>query len=88
MTIVAREQDVEPFLEANKLLQNDENYSKQGIKEGWWHYAHLPAVIIEKFMNEHGVDVFNRDHDRKKYQLLNQPEYKYLKTTTKMHTAR
>src|SRR5690349_724614 len=88
MTIVARVQDVEPFLEANKVLQNNDDYSRNGIKEGWWHYAHLPAIVIEKFMVEHGIDVFNRAHDKKKYQLLNQPEYKYLKTTTKMHNVR
>ena len=88
MTIVSREQDVEPFLEANKILQNDPDYSKKGIKESWWHYAHWPAVVIEKFLNEHGVDIFNPDHAKKKYQLLNQPEYRYLKTTTKVHNVR
>lgn len=84
-TIVGREQDVSLILEANKTLQNNEDYSKKGIKDGWWHYASYPAVVIEKWLNEFGVDVFNRDHQKKVLELTNRPEYRYLKTTTKMH---
>jgi hypothetical protein len=88
ITVVSREQDVEPYLEMNKALQNDPEYSRKGMKEGWWHYAFYPDVVIEKFRREHGVDIFNPDHAKKKFELLNRPEYKYLKTTTKMHNVR
>ena len=84
-TIVGSEQDVKILLDANKALQNDEDYSKSGIKNGWWHYASYPAIIIEKWINEFGVDVFNKDHQKKVLELTNRPEYRYLKTTTKMH---
>jgi hypothetical protein len=84
-TIVGSEQDVSHLLEQNKALQNDAEYTKKGIKEGWWHYASYPAIIIEKWLNEYGVNVFDKDHQKKVLELTNRPEYRYLKTTAKMH---
>ena len=84
-TIVGREQDVSILLEVNKTLQNDPEYSRKGIKEGWWHYASYPAIIIEKWLSEYGVNLFNKDHAKRVLELTNRPEYRYLKTTTKMH---
>lgn len=84
-TYVGSEQDVSLLLDANKALQNEDSYTKKGMKDGWWHYAAYPAVIIEKWLNEHGVNVFNKDHQKKVFELTNRPEYRYLKTTTKMH---
>lgn len=84
-TIIGREQDVSLLLDLNKALQNNEDYSKKGIKDGWWHYATYPSIIIEKWITEYGVNVFNRDHQKKILELTNRPEYRYLKTTTKMH---
>ena len=85
-TVLYREQaDVDLILEANKALRNDEEITKKGIKEGWWHYAQIPNIIIKKWMNEFGVNLYNKDHQKKVFWLLNQREYKYLKTTTKMH---
>ena len=84
-TIITREQDVSTILEANKAIQNDDQITRDGIKKSWWHYAQIPNIIIEKWQTEHGVDLFNRDHQKAVFRLLNQPEYRYLKTTTKMH---
>jgi hypothetical protein len=83
--VTFREQDVSLILEANKVLQNNDEVTKRGIKNGWWHYAVIPNIVIEKWLNELGVNVYNKDHSKKVFQLLNQPEYRYLKTTTKMH---
>ena len=84
-TTIYREQDVSTILDINKALQNNEQFTREGIKSGWWHYGKIPMIVIEKWLNEHGVDVFNRDHQKAVFRLLNQPEYRYLKTTTKMH---
>ena len=88
MTIVSREQDVESILELNKAKANDTDYTKNGIKNGWWQYASYPLVIIEKWLTEDGIDVFNPEHEKRRLQKLNQPEYRYLKTTQKMHNVR
>jgi hypothetical protein len=87
-TIIHREQDVSAILEMNKAQQNDEDYTKKGIKDGWWHYANIPNIVIEKWIREYGVNVYDKDHEPKVFKLLNQPEYRYLKTTTKLHTVR
>lgn len=85
-TIVHREQaDVSLILDANKALANDESVWKQGVKNSWAHYAQIPLIVVEKWLNDYGVDIFNKDHEKKVYRLLNSPEYRYLKTTTKMH---
>jgi hypothetical protein len=84
-TTIGREQDVSFLLDMNRAMANDEYISKEGIKNGWWHYAQIPNIVIEKWLNEHGVDLYNKDHQKAVFKLLNQPEYRYLKTTTKMH---
>ncbi len=84
-TIISREQNVTSLLDMNKALANETDATKEGIKNGWWHYAQIPNIIIEKWLNEHGVNLYNKDHEKAVFRLLNQPEYRYLKTTTKMH---
>ena len=84
-TIVGSEQDVSVVIEANKILQNSDSYTKKGMRADWWHYASIPNIVIEKWRNEFGVNVFDKNHEKKVFSLLNQPEYRYLKTTLKMH---
>jgi len=84
-TILGSEQDVSLLLEVNKQLQNSDSYTKKGMQADWWHYASYPAIIIEKWLTEYGVNVFDKDHQKKVFELTNRPEYRYLKTTTKMH---
>lgn len=84
-TVIERTQDVESILTANKILQNDDDLTKKGIRKSWWHYAQIPNIIIEKWISEHGVNIYNKDHEKAVYKLLNDPQYRYLKTTAKMH---
>lgn len=81
-TIIETVQDVSPFLERNKRLRNDEDYKKRGIKNEWWHVGSIPQVIQEKWLREYGIDCFNKDHWPRVRRLLNDPEYRYLTTTT------
>ncbi len=80
-TYVGSEQDISSLLDVNKTLQNDTDYSKQGIKSEWWHMAKIPNIVIEKWKNEYGIDVLNKDHWPRVKKLLNDPEYRWLKTT-------
>jgi hypothetical protein len=86
-TIVSREQDVEQILEANKILANNTEYSKDGIKKEMWHYATIPNIVQEQLLRM-GIDMDNKNHQKKFYQVLNSPEYDYLRTTTKKHWPR
>lgn len=77
------EQDVEPTLEFTKKLRND-GLTDYGIKNDFWHYACIPPVVILEMRFKHGVDVFNRDHEKRVYELINR-EYPHCKTTNKNH---
>ena len=79
------EQDVEPILDYNKSLQNDSDYTRKGIKNEMWHYACIPNVVIEKWLNEEGFNIFDKNNDKALFKKLNSPEYKYLKVTEKIH---
>jgi|TARA_Y100001951_G_C11081623_1_gene151675 hypothetical protein len=75
-------QDVEPLLELNKKEYNkDYIYGGVETKEmGMRKVASIPLIIIEKWRTEHGIDVMNKDHWPKVKQLLNDPEYRFLRT--------
>ena len=77
--------DAEPYIEANKALANDTEYSKQGIKQEFWKYASIPPSLQVKWKFEKGIDVYNKDHGAAIGTLVNSPEYKHLKVTTKYH---
>lgn len=72
-------QDVEPFLDNNKRLANDnDGYSPSRELR---RIASIPLVIVEKWKNEMGVDVFKKDHQAKVRALLNDPDWRYLRTS-------
>lgn len=75
---VARLCDVEVNLEQNKALYNlNDGYTPSRELR---RVASIPNAIIEKWRNEHGVDVFNPDHKLAVRRLLNSSEYLYLRT--------
>lgn len=82
-------QDVEPFLDGNKARQNDEQYTRDGIKNEMWHYARVPLVIQLRWLNEYGSKDWPMRPGNEKllFRLLNSPEWRYLKTTGKIHTG-
>ena len=82
-TTISYEADSSPIIELNKKLQNDADYSKKGIKREFWHYATIPVMVQMDWLINHGVDVYNKDHGARVSRLLNDPDYRYLKTTEK-----
>jgi len=85
---IVNTQDVSSLIDANKRLQNNESLTRKGIKNDLIHYASIPNGLILKWKQELGVDVFNKEHRKKVFALLNHPDYKYLKTTTIMHDGK
>lgn len=67
--------------DASHKLQNDESYTKQGLKNEMVHYAHISDEQLLRWHCE-GVDI--RDTTAL-FQMVNKPEYRNLKTTTIMH---
>ena len=83
-------QDVEPILDQNRSLANDDQYSKDGIKNEMWHFASIPIVVQLKWLNEYGPenDPMRKGNEKLLFRLLNSPDYRYLKTTNKIHRGR
>ena len=82
---ITHEQDVGPMLERNIVAQNDDDKTKRGIKGDWWKYASIPNIVWMKWKQEKGVDIFDKGHRAAMFKLLNDPEYRFLKTTAKHH---
>lgn len=84
---ISHVQDVSMILDRNKIAANDDDKTKRGFKNDWWKYADIPAGVWLKWKLEKGVDIFNRGHKKELFKLLNDPDYRYLKTTSKHHSV-
>ena len=84
--ILTHEQDVSLMLDANKRDAADHDKTANGIKNDWWKYASIPAIVEIEWLQKFGVNLHDPAHKKKVFQLLNSPDYKYLKTTDKIHT--
>jgi len=83
------EQDCRPIIEANKSRQADKTKFKRQMRKpsDIWHYASIPNIVIHKWKKELGVNLFDRNHEKKVMELLNSPDYKWLRTSDKKHTV-
>jgi hypothetical protein len=83
-SVIETVQDVEPYLEVASILRNDDSYSKDGIKRDWWHFAHVPNIVIDKMLNEDGVNFYDKNDWKKVGELLN-TKYSKCKVTYGKH---
>lgn len=82
LTYVRQEEDVEPLLDHTKELANT-SATDSGMKEGMWLYAQIPPTVIIE-LKKKGIDIYNRMDHKRLFKELN-TNYKYLKTTQKIH---
>ena len=81
VTTIETVYNVQPVLEMNKEKAKNSEYSKDGIKRGWWHYGTIPNGVIALWLKE-GIDFYNKDHWPAVLRKLRDPEYRYLKATS------
>ena len=75
---IEHRQDVDPILDANRAERNE----FRGYKgDGFHKFASIPNVVITKWWVDYGIDAFNPDHAEAVKRLLNDPEWRYLRTT-------
>jgi hypothetical protein len=74
--------DVSDTLDILKAKANDAQASRDGIKNEWWHYAHIPNSLLLKCQIEEGIDT---NDTKALLRKVNSPEYKYLKATALKH---
>ena len=77
------EQDVSGFLDRMNMMRNNEDYSKKGIKEEWWHYCSIPPVVEMELMRK-GLSLSRKDDHKAIFKEIN-ANYPYLKATQKRH---
>lgn len=69
-------QDVSASIEANKRVQNEmSRYQKQD----YWAEAHIPDIIILKWLNEEGLNVFDKNAWPQVQRKLNDPDWRHLR---------
>ncbi len=86
-TIIYENHDLEPVLDYTHALRQAAEYSRKGIKKGWWHYLHLPNIIIAKLRFEYGLDVWNENHKQRIFEVINR-DFAYLKVTEGYHVPK
>lgn len=69
-------QDNAPVLDANK----EQQAAGFDRRANMWHAARVPASIIMEWRTKHGVDLYNPAHKEGVRRLLNDPDYRYLRT--------
>jgi hypothetical protein len=86
-TIEYKQADLEPVLDWTRALRLASEYSKKGIKRDWWHYCHIPNIIVLKLKTEYGLDVYNKNHQKRVFEVINR-DFPYLKATDGKHIPR
>lgn len=79
MTLL-RTSDVEPVLDYAATSRNEFGMDREGMKRGHWLYAKLPPIVILQ-MRAKGIDITNKDHQKRMLQEINL-NYPHLKCTT------
>lgn len=72
-------QDAEPILDLNKQTETG-GRSAWGADQEMWKVASIPHVVVVKWLNDYGVNFYNNDHWPKVRQLLNSPDWRWLRT--------
>ena len=74
--IIKYQKDVAPSLDYTNALRNAPEYAKRGIKQNWYHMAHIDDAIILKMKSEDGFDCTTA-HPREIIQFLKSHKEKY-----------
>lgn len=77
-------QDVSRNIEQNKRLQNTPEYKRHGIKNDWYHFAHVPAIVLMQFKDKHNLDWQKKEDLPKIEKLLMSREYCHLRTVDRI----
>ena len=75
--MIISQQDVTPMLEANKRVQNELPRYMHG--KDMWPEAHIPDIIILKWLNEEGLDIFDKNAWPQVQRKLNDPDWRFLR---------
>jgi hypothetical protein len=81
--LVHKYADVQPVVDQMNEVRNT-GAANRTVMKGPCFYARIPLAVQYKMLVEDGINVHNRNHDAKLFELVN-TKYKYLKATDKNH---
>lgn len=71
-------QDPEPFLDINKaMFTHNDGWNADKTQR---RVATIPNILIQKWLEEEGLDIHNPAHENRLKAKLNSSEYLYLRT--------
>ncbi|MBP2301570.1 hypothetical protein [Azospirillum picis] len=76
--LIEQRQDVGAAIDLNKKMANEnDGYSRdRNLKR----QAHIPDIIVMKWLNEDGLNVYDPDHADAVWKRLHDPDWRYLLT--------
>ena len=78
---LVRQADVEPVIDHNKRLQND-NPKGMGPSREWQHIASIPPIVQLQWIERYGADPLAKGNEKLLLRVLNDPEFRYLRCST------
>ena len=75
-----RSEDLTKLLDQNKRLQQEDHHIKDELRLS----ARIPVTIYYEWKNKFGVNLYDKNHAPAVRRLLNSPDYRYLKTTSRV----
>ena len=75
----------ELILDINQKIANEPEFTKEGIKEGWWFYASIPVELQVKWLIEEGIDIWKKEDWPRVKAKINDRDFSKVKTTYGRH---
>lgn len=76
------EQDLQPYWDVNAEFRANTERTRQGFKEGIYHAAFVPDLVIMDMKTRFGVNFFDKNERKRVLQLI-ETEYPNCKVTQK-----
>jgi hypothetical protein len=77
---ITHKEDVEPTINYNKAMQNSGNVGWVDKDKSMRKVAEIPPGVMLLWYEQYGICCWKRDHWQGVQRLLNDPEWRYLRT--------
>lgn len=83
VTTIQVVQDVQPYLERNKIDRNANSIRNLARKSDIVRIGSIPVGVQLEWMKKYGIkNIYSKEYRKKILSLLRNPEYRYLTTAT------
>jgi len=80
--VIKTDGDVSAAVDHSTNLRNSDDYTRIGIKKGWWHAFSIPEILALKMITEDGFDPYKQPaKEIFKFLRKNKEKYGHCLTT-------